>query len=373
LHLTRAEAYLKQAVDPNVGFPNFLRAHKNLANLLFRGEKPQEARVHFVKAVELGDRDAVTFGLLGAIYMDEGKLIASESSLKNSLMINPNILEFKQLLGNVLLQQERYAEANAIFSELLQKRPNEVNFWMAQANCYIAMEDIDEAARILEIIRFMGGANVDSLMLLGDVYINKDMIEEATELYLAAVTAETNQAKLPGFIRSAETLNNFAAYDQGMQVVDAINKQFAGQLSTEDEIDILSLQAEINISLGKGKEAAENLEELIKRDPFNPRALLSLARYYTDADVDTSLSEIEQDLIESRNQEQAIIYYERAQELDDEMSRVRAYIGEAQLRVQRDELDQAADRLEDAQQIRYQDNVQAYLDQIRQALKNQNR
>ncbi|MFU8765398.1 MAG: 3'-5' exonuclease, partial [Haliea sp.] len=39
--------------------------------------------------------------------------------LRNSLMINPGVLEFKQILGNVLLQQERYAEAKEIFAELL--------------------------------------------------------------------------------------------------------------------------------------------------------------------------------------------------------------------------------------------------------------
>ena len=88
LYLTRAEAFLKQSVDPTTGFPNFLRAHKNLANLLFRQDKPKEAKVHFVKAIELGDRDAVTFGLLGAIYLDESKLISAESALRNSLMIN---------------------------------------------------------------------------------------------------------------------------------------------------------------------------------------------------------------------------------------------------------------------------------------------
>jgi tetratricopeptide (TPR) repeat protein len=371
--MSRAERYLKRAVDPNTGFPNFLRAHKNLANLLFRADKPAEAKEHFIKAVELGDRDAVTFGLLGAIYMEEGKLISSETALRNSLMINPKILEFKQLLGNVLLQQERYAEAKEIFSELLLRRPNEVNFWMAQSNCYIALEEIDQATRNLEIVRFMGKANVPSLMLLGDVYMNKEMIDEATEVYLEAVQMDPSDANLGNFIRAAETLNNYAAYEQGMALIQSLETAYANRLDDEQEIELLSLQSEINISLGKGAEAAANLQALLKKDPFNARALLSLARYYSDLDPADDLDEIEADTQRKRYEQQAIIYYERAQELDDPTAQVRAYIGEAQLRVQRDELDRAASLLEDAQSVSYQDNVQQYLDQIRAALKSRRR
>lgn len=367
--IRKAEGYLKQAVDPNVGFPNFLRAHKNLANLLFRADRPAEAKQHFVKAIELGDRDAVTFGLLGAIYMEEGKLISSETALRNSMMINPNILEFKQLLGNVLLQQERYAEAKEIFSELLLKRPNEVNFWNAQSNCYIALDEIDEATRNLEIVRFMGKANVASLLLLGDVYINKEMIDEATDAYIEGIGMDASDTNLDRFIGAAESLNNFAAYPQSMRVLQKIDEAYAGRLSDEEDIELLSLKSEINISLGKGEEAAANLEDLLRKDPFNARALLSLARYYGDLEVDDSLPQEQQDLQEQRNEQQAIIYYERAQNLDDELARVRAYIGEAQLRVQRNELEKAADLLEEAQSIQYQDNVQAYLNQIQAALK----
>jgi tetratricopeptide (TPR) repeat protein len=371
--LEQARGYLSRAVDPNTGFPNFLRAHKNLATLLFRMDKPAEAKFHFVKAIELGDRDAVTFGLLGAILMEEGKLVSAESALRNSLMINPDILEFKQLLGNALLQQERYAEAKEIFSELLLRRPNSTNFWMAQSNCYIAMDQIEEAANNLEIVRFMGAANVPSLMLLGDVYINKEMIQEATEVYNEAIRLDPSQTNLANFIRSAETLNNFAAYDDAMSVITNIESSFDGQLSDEQEIELLSLKSEINISLGKGAEAADNLESLLRKDPFNARALLSLARYYSDLDADESLPVEQRDLQESRYEQQALIFYERAQNLDDETAQVRAFIGEAQLRVQRDELDEAADLLEEAQMIRYQDNVQSYLDQIRAALKNRRR
>jgi tetratricopeptide (TPR) repeat protein len=245
---------------------------------------------------------------------------------------------------------------------------------MAQANCYIALDEIDKAARNLEIVRFMGNANVPSLMLLGDVYMNKDMVNEATEVYLEAIKAEPTKTNLSNFIASAETLNNFAAYEQGMKVIEAIAGAYQGSLTTENQIDLLSLSSEINISLGKGEEASKNLEDLLQRDPFNARALLSLARYYSDLEPDESLSDIEYETMKGRYQQTAILYYERAQDLEGDEddvinARVRAFVGEAQLRVKRRELAEAADLLSDAQTIQYQDNIQVYLNQIREALK----
>ena len=200
------------------------------------------------------------------------------------------------------------------------------------------------------------------------------MVEEATEVYLEAIVAEPTSTNLNNFIQSAETLNNFAAYDQGMKVISAIAKAYQGKLTNENQIDLLSLSSEINISLGKGAEASKNLEALLQRDPFNARALLSLARYYSDLEPDENLSDIEYQTMKGRHQQTAILYYERAQDLEGDedeviMARVRAFIGEAQLRVKRRELDEAADLLVEAQTIRYQDNIETYLNQIREALK----
>jgi tetratricopeptide (TPR) repeat protein len=368
-----SENFLRQAIDSNTGFPNFLRAHKNLANLLFRAERMEEARDHFVRALELGDRDAVTYGLLGAIYMEEGKLISAESALRNAMLINPNIAEFKQLLGNVLIQQERWHEAKEIFTELLMRRPNEVNYWMAQINCYIALESIDEATINLEIVRFMGKANAPALMLLGDVYINKEMLVEAAEAYLDAVKLVPSVDQVTSFIRAAETLNGFAAYAQAMSLIDAISKTYAERLTDRHVRDLLSLRSEINIATGKPEEAVENLEELLRHDPFNGRALLSLARYYADLEPEEGLPEDQETLQRRRTEQQALIYYERARHLNDDRDRQRALIGEAQLRVKRDELEQAVELLQEALALRYVENVNTYLQQVQTVLRHRRR
>ncbi|MCC5833252.1 MAG: tetratricopeptide repeat protein [Opitutales bacterium] len=368
----RAERYLRRAIDPNTGFPNFLRVHKNLANLYFRTERPEQALEHFRRAVELGDKEGVTFGLMGAIYLERGRYISAESALRQALMVAPNIREFRQLLGQVLLNQERYQEAVAIFSELLMEQPDNTTFWILQSNSFVALDMIDEAAVNLEIIRSMGAANSPALMLLGDIYMNREMVIEAAQVYREAIALDPSSTQLTYYIRSAETLNNYAAYEEALSVIETIEAHYE-ELTEDHEVELLTIRSEINIAMGQGAEAAENLEQLLRRDPLNARALLTLAGYYSDFRPSEDLSEDEARAETRRMQQKAILYYERAQNLDDDRTRVNAYIGEAQLRVQRDELQKAASLLEEAQRIRPQDHIQSYLDQIRSALRSRRR
>lgn len=371
--MRRAEAYLLRAVDPNTGFPSYLSAHSHLGFLYFRMNEMEKAKKHFVRALNLGAIDFRIYGFLGNIHFMSGQPIAAEAALQKSLMLNPDIVQFRELLGNVLTQQERYQEAKELFGELILQHPNKAEYWLHQVNCFLPLEMADEAAYNLEMVRMMGASSVDTLLLLGDIYLFKGMLLEGTQAYLDSLKMDASDRNLNKFVASAERLNSQIAYELSMQVIESIYNAYQGRIPDETQISLLSLSSEINIALGKGAEAAVNLEELLRRDPFNARALLALGDYYSsyrpegDADSEEGKLEI------SRAQQRAMIYFERAQQLDDTRAQVRAYIGEAQLRVRRSELQQAVDLLEEAQGIQYQDSVQAYLNQVRNFMQNSRR
>ncbi|MDP0501626.1 MAG: tetratricopeptide repeat protein [Verrucomicrobiota bacterium JB022] len=364
---SQAENYFKRAVDPNTGMPNFLRAHKNLAHIYFKTDRPQLAAQSFVKALQLGDNDPVTFGLLGSIYFDQGQLIPAENALRGAMMLNPGITEFKQLLGNVLLQQERYAEAAALFGDLLLEKPNNVQYWNAQANSYIGMDMIDEAAKNLEIVRFLGKADAPMLMLLGDIYLNKEMVRDAADAYLAAVQKSAEARSFTQYYQAAQYLNRYEAFDESTQLLDAIEQNMS-ELTTKQKNDILTLRSEINLTQGKTEEAVANLEEILKTDPFNGRALIVLGRYYSSAEPDVAQDNANYQQRKIALQQQAITYFERAEELEDIDTVVEALVAHAQLRVKRSELPRAADLLTRAQQLKRQEYIQSYLDQINAAI-----
>ena len=348
-------------------FPSLLRAHKNLGDLYFRMENYPQAIEHFREAVRLGDREATSQGLLGYMYYLEGNLVSAENALKNALMIDPSVREFRQALGQVLQGMQRHEEAAALFGELMIEEPNNADYWNLQANAFIAQEKIDQAANNLEITRMMGVANAQSLLLLGDVYINKEMTEDATQAYLDALEEGEDVSFASSFIQAARTLNSFRSFDNAMRLLDAVREKFSDNLTEDQAITALTLRAEINLNKGLRDEAAVALEEIVARDPYNGRALISLGRYYMEARPDDALSAAEANIERSQNEQQAIIYFERVQQLDEVGEAAQGFIMEARLRVQRDELTQAVDLLEEAQNLDFKPTVEAYLSQVRAA------
>lgn len=363
--LTKAEGYLSDAIK---AFPNFLRAHKNLAHIYFKTERPAKAAEEFVKCLTLGDNDPITYGLLGSIYFEAGQLISAESSLRNAMMLNPGIVEFKQLLGNVLLSQERWEEAASLFGQLLVEKPNRTEYWMAQANCYIGMDKIDKAAENIEIVRYLGKADPAMLMLLGDIYLNKSMVQDAAGAYMEAVEKDTRTNSFAQYIGAARYLNQYRAYDATMRLLDAIEKKMP-QLDGPQKNQMLTLRSEVNLAQGKTTEAVRNLEDILKIDPVNGRALVVLARHYASEASRMQEGSEEQTLAKRETEQRAINYFERARALEDEGIRVDALVGEAQLLVRRREYPKAAELLEEAQSIRPQGYIQSYLDQINQQIR----
>jgi len=348
-------------------FPNFLRAHKNLGDLYFRQDNATKALEHFLQAIQLGDKDPTPMGLVGYIYYEQGNLVSAENALKNALMVDPTVREFRQVLGQVLFNQERHTEAAALFGELLAEDSSNADYWNLQANAFIAQDKIDDAANNLEITRMMGVANPQSLLLLGDVYMNKEMTEDATLAYLDALEQGDDSNFAGSIIQAAGTLNNFRSYDNALMLLNGVDAKFGEELSDEEAIRALTLRSEINLNMGNRDEAAAALEDIIARDPYNGRALISLGRYYAETQPSDDLDEAAAAREISEAQQQAIIYYERVQQLEDPRMAAQGFVMEARLRVQRDELGQAVDLLEEGLQIYALPNVQPYLDQVRAA------
>lgn len=372
--MTRARENLQLAVEM---FPSYRQAHKNLARIHFTGGNPAGAVPHFVKSIELGDREPATYVLLSKIYFDQERFTAAESAARQAMIMAPSLKEARTLLGYSLFQQGRFDEARAVFQEMLQTEPNSADLWQMVSNAYIQTNQIDEAARVLEIVRFMGAAQSQTLLLLGDVYMNKNMVEDAAEAYGEALNLSANERSrqpIDTFLRPVETLNNYQAYDLAMDLLNQIEQTYSTQLTDETRNDILALRSEINIALGQGEEAAGNLRQILEIDPMNRRALLSLGQYYARFRPSGDLPPAEARAARERAVQRALNYFRTAQELigtgqeDDEEAARQAYIGEGQLLAQERRLQEALSALREAQAIRQEDRIASYIDMIQQVV-----
>jgi len=64
-------------------------ANRNLGAMYYFDNRTEEARQHFLKALELNPLEVMAHNNLAVIYLDEGQLDEAEAELKAELEINP--------------------------------------------------------------------------------------------------------------------------------------------------------------------------------------------------------------------------------------------------------------------------------------------
>lgn len=326
-------------------FPYYLLNQRTLAYLNVRMEDFEEAIIYLRKTIALGNTEGRTYGLLGYCYQLQEDYIAAEHAFSLAVMIEPEEKSWKvQLAQNYLLQQ-RYSESNTLFQELLAIDPENPEFWLLQANGYIGLGNIDAAAANFEILNRMNQAPADSLLLLGDIYINRQMLKLAYNAYSASVIKDPEQ-NIDSPIRAVRSLINYGAYNEASDLIFKIRRLYRGRNTEGEELTILTMQSQIAIARGENEKAKATLEEIIKRDPKQGRALIILGNFYG----------------KEGETEKAVIKLDLAKELDD--FKAEALVVHAQLLAKSKEYVEAAELLHEAQSLEFKENVDDFLKKL---------
>ena len=200
--LDEAAAAYKVSTDK---FPKFRRAWKNMALIYIRQSEYKKALPALTRVIELGGSDAITYGLMGFAYSSVENFLAAESAYRMAILLDPETVDWKMGLARSFFKQQRFAEAVALCGNLIENNPNNADLWLLQANAYIGMNQPMKAAEIFELVDHLSESTVDSLYMLGDIYVNEGLYELATNSYIRSL--ETPEQEKPDrAIRSAKVL-----------------------------------------------------------------------------------------------------------------------------------------------------------------------
>ena len=245
--IKNAGMYFKRAVDK---WPTFQSAHKLLGYCHLQSENWKGAAVAFSTATALGEDDARTFGLLGMIYLNQKKILESESAYKKAIVADPETLDWYKGLASTLIDQRKHLELVSLFEEMVSRAPDaeaEKDFLLLQANSFIALDQTLKAAANYEIVRRMGLGNADSLGRLGDIYLNENQVELATGVYIESIELDPSQNQdIP--VNSANVMTARGYWGNGKVLIDVIRNTFAETLLPENHLILLRLEAQISIA-----------------------------------------------------------------------------------------------------------------------------
>ncbi|MEZ4331625.1 MAG: tetratricopeptide repeat protein [Myxococcota bacterium] len=343
-----------EAYDRALGkFPDFRRAHKNMGLLKVQLGDWDGGIRHLTRAIELGDRDGRSYGLLGYCHVNKENFFAAEEAYRTAILQQPETKDWQLGLARSLLGQEKYADVAALFSGYLQKHPGDAEAWKLQANAYLGLEQPMAAAVNLEAVRMLGKADATLLNLLGDIYLNEGISDLASEAYLQVIETDRSGDQYKAAYRAADLLYRAQAIDESARLVETIRKRYAKGLTTDRELELLTLQAKLARARGRTGEAAKLLEDIVARDGTRGDALLELARYQRD----------------QGNDQRALLLLERAQKL--EAFEYQALVETAQFRVSKREYAEGVKLLKQALRIKSEPRIEQYLAKVEAAASRQ--
>jgi tetratricopeptide (TPR) repeat protein len=257
-------------------YPTFLRAWVNLGILYYSTTRYAEAVPCFSKAVELGDRDSTTFGLLGFCLQRDGDLVSAEMAYMQALGGDPANVDWKEGLLEICIGGRQFTRAESLVKNLIKERPTDTRYWLTYANILLSEDRKVDATVILETADNMGITSTDELTLLGDLYADQGLIPEAGAVYAKILTTspEIGQEKL---LRYADILIVSKRLPEAEGVL--------GKFGPDDaRVSVLQMRADLLAAEKKWTEERAVIDKILQAEPLNGRALISLGRAYDEED-----------------------------------------------------------------------------------------
>ncbi|MDP0500136.1 MAG: tetratricopeptide repeat protein [Verrucomicrobiota bacterium JB022] len=341
--LERAQQQYRQAIGKH---PNFLRAYQNLGLLEVQRDQHDDAIRSLSKAIELGAKEARLYGLLAYCFLHRQDYLAAEQAYREAHLLDPDNRDWQMGLVQVLSQSGDHQATITLCRQLLDEAPDNAVLWKLIANAQVSLQQPLAAAKTLEMARVYSPGDPSSLALLGDIYFNEGLFALAQSSYAEAIAQSGDQAFEPT-LRMAGLLLRSEEVEPAYDLLQKIQQH--ATIPANRELDVLTLQAKIQRRQGNEAEATETLRKIVNLDGTQGEALLELADYHWN----------------HGEQAAALERLQQAQRL--EAYRFDALVRHAQLLVSLKRYDEAAERLNQALQLREEPRIQRYYDQVRRA------
>ncbi len=259
-------------------YPEFLRGWVNIAMIHYQRQDFAKAATGYAKAINLGDRDAQTFGLLAFCMRQTGNTIGAEMAFMQAMIASPEDTNWIGGLLELYFVNQRHAESEPLIRELIRLEPEKSENWMLYASLLTTLDRPLEAATQLEIARSLGVAEPNAVALLGDLYVGLGFIPEALAVYqsLPAGSSELGTDRLISYARSLIAKDNFT---EARAMLDKIPPTSNWALAKPRYFAL----AELAAGEQNWAEAQLAFQGILQREPLDPYALLGLGHAYGQA------------------------------------------------------------------------------------------
>lgn len=217
-------------------------------------------------------------GRLSRLLLEEGKVeeaLDELDELKN-YTDDPFTVDFA--IGRVLLDEKRYEEAIALFTDMLGNEDSRDTARSMLALSYYEAGQIDKAKEILSQVPSSSTDYERSVVMFVQILVEEEKIDEAT-VFLQSLIADGNVRRPSFYFLLAGLQKDRGDFRAGISVYEQAVKDFAGDHKIWFEYGLYLDQ------IGKTEEAIIKMQQVLVLNPDDPYALNYIGYSWADQGI----------------------------------------------------------------------------------------
>lgn len=255
----------------------------------------------FERVIIINPNQAEALYQLSIQYFQAGRYEQGLEYIQRAIVLKPDKIFLKVAYAKALAEVGRNREAIRTYQEVLEiAEPGsraasaaDLELNILQFKEFARQRDYANTERVGRLLLKQHFSNKQVLDMVGNIFANLNMLDQAEEVFLALISTEPNHP-----------LYNFylaGVYDRQRRPLDAekhyqvtVNNAPHSRLRVDAQKKLALLRGYKETYSGDKTAAKEHFEEVLKIDPNNVPALMAVAGiYYEQRDIDAAIEKYE--------------------------------------------------------------------------------
>ena len=189
-HLGYRKTAKKILVNIVTKYPESYKGHKYLAELYEREGGMRRSIDEYVKAIDIRKNDYDSYYKIAELLNGLSQKEEAVTMLNNLLRKKPDFYKASNLLGELLIENQKYKEATNVYLEALKYRPADYEMYYNLGITYTMLNDFQNAESAYKRAAQINHLKYNTSYTLGQIALICDEIEKAEKYFTEALYGE---------------------------------------------------------------------------------------------------------------------------------------------------------------------------------------
>ncbi len=198
-------------------FPNDINLLEISARTFWQQQRYVEAEIVLKRRLALNAENSELWALYGDVSDAQKKPEQAISAYQKAVLLKPDSITLLYALGSLYWKSIRYDEAEKIFSDILQREPNEPRASFNLGDIYLTKGEFAKAVPLLEVAAKAFPAEFDTRFALGRAYLATNKPAPAIIEFESAI--KLNDQVSEGYFYLGRALQRVGRKDEAKKAV----------------------------------------------------------------------------------------------------------------------------------------------------------